>query len=59
MEGAAHPIRVFSDHKNLEYFSQARTTSRRYARWTASLAAFNYTISYCKGACNCLYNSIL
>ena len=45
MEGVAHPIRVFSDHKNPEYFSQARTTSRRHARWAATLAAFNYTIS--------------
>ena len=58
MEGAAHPIRVFSDHKNLEYFSQARTTSRRHARWAASLAAFNYTISYRKGACNGLPDAL-
>ena len=52
MEGAAHPVRVFSDHKNLEYFSQARTTSRRHARWAAALAAFDYTITYRKGASN-------
>ena len=58
MEGAAHPIRVFSDHKNLEYFSQAHTTSRRHARWAASLAAFNYTISYRKGACNGLPDAL-
>ena len=41
MEGAAHPVRVFSDHKNLEYFNQARTTSRRHARWAAALIAFD------------------
>ena len=52
MEGVAHPIRVFSDHKNLEYFSQARTTSRRHASWAATLAAFNYNILYRKGASN-------
>ena len=42
MEGAANPIRVYYDHKNLEYFSIARTTSRRHARWAATLAAYDY-----------------
>ena len=58
MEGAAHPVRVFSDHKNLEYFSQARTTSRRHARWAAALAAFDYTIIYRKGSSNGLPDAL-
>ena len=52
MEGAAHPIRVCTDHKNLEYFSTARTTPRRHARWAATLAAYDYTIVYRGGASN-------
>ena len=52
VEGASYPVRVFSDHKNLEYFSQARTTSRRHARWATALAAFSYTIQYRKGTSN-------
>ena len=52
LEGAAHPIEVFSDHRNLKYFSQARTTSRRHARWAATLAAYDYVIVYRKGANN-------
>ena len=32
VEGVAHPVRVFTDHKNLEYFREARTNSRRHAR---------------------------
>ena len=52
VEGAQHPVQVYTDHKNLEYFSQARTTSRRHARWAATLAAHDYTISYKKGASN-------
>lgn len=52
VEGAAHPVQVFTDHKNLEYFSSARTTSRRHARWAATLAAYDYTISYRKGVIN-------
>ena len=50
--GAAHPIQVYTDHKNLEYFSVARTTSRRHARWAATLATYHYTITYWKGAIN-------
>ena len=52
LEGAAHPIQVFTDHKNVEYFSQTRTTSRRHARWAAILAAYDYTIVYRKGDSN-------
>ena len=58
MEGAAHPVWVFSDHKNLEYFSQARTTSRRHARWATALAAFDYNIIYRKGASNGLPDAL-
>ena len=52
VEGAAHPVRVFTDHKNLEYFCTTKTTSRRHARWAATLAAYNYAILYRKGASN-------
>ena len=52
VEGAQHPIQVYTDHKNLEYFSEARTTCRRHARWTATLAAYDYKIIYQKGAAN-------
>ena len=40
VEGAAHLVCVYTDHKNLEYFSTARTASRRHARWAATLAAY-------------------
>ena len=52
LEGAETPVRVYTDHKNLEYFSTARTTSRRHARWAATLAAYKYTIVWRKGAAN-------
>ena len=52
VEGAAHPVCVYTDHKNLEYFSTARTTSRRHARWAATLVAYQYTITYKKGTSN-------
>ena len=52
VEGVVLPISVYTDHKNLEYFSTTRSTSRRHARWAASLSTYNYTISYRKGASN-------
>ena len=52
LEGAATPVKVYTDHKNLEYFNTVRTTSWRHARWAATLAAYTYTIVYCKGAAN-------
>ena len=52
VEGAKHAVQVYTDHKNLEYFSEARTTSRRHARWAATMAAYDYKIIYRKGAAN-------
>ena len=52
LEGPAVPVKVYSDHKNLVYFSTARTTSRRHARWASTLAAYTYNIIYKRGAAN-------
>ena len=52
LEGAAHPIVVYTDHKNVEYFQAARTTSRRHVRWAETLAAYDFTIVYKKGSSN-------
>ena len=38
------PVRVYTDHKNLEYFGTARTTSRRHAGWASTLAAYTYNV---------------
>jgi hypothetical protein len=32
LEGAEHPILVFSDHKNLEYFTTTKVLNHRQAR---------------------------
>ena len=52
LEGATVPVKVYTDHENLEYFSTACTTSRRHATWASTLAAYTYTIVYRKGAAN-------
>ena len=52
VEGAQFPVQVFTGHKNLEYFSTAKTTSRRHSRWAATMAAYDYKITYRKGVTN-------
>ena len=41
LEGSATPIDVVTDHKNLKYFSTTKVLSRRQARWSEYLSAFN------------------
>ena len=43
------PIRVLTDHKNLEYFMTSKQLNRRQARWAEFLSEFNFKISYRPG----------
>ena len=47
--GALHQITVFTDHRNLEYFSAAKVLNRRQARWLQFLVDFDYAIQYRPG----------
>ena len=49
LESSPHPIRVLSDHKNLEYFMFTKLLSRRQARWSEFLSWFNFKIIYPPG----------
>ena len=49
LEGAAFPIQVISDHKNLEYFMTTKQLSRRQARWSEYLSRFDFQIVYRPG----------
>ena len=44
--------RVFTDHKNLEYFTTTKVLNKRQARWAEELAEYNFVIIYCTGASN-------
>ena len=43
------PIKVLTDHKNLEYFMTSKQLNRRQARWAEFLSEFNFKISYRPG----------
>jgi hypothetical protein len=49
LEGALHPIKVLSDHKNLEYFMTTKLLNHRQTRWAEYLSCFNFTIIYHPG----------
>ena len=49
LESMPHPIRVLSDHKNLEYFMSTKLLSRRQAQWSEFLSQFNFKIVYRPG----------
>ena len=48
-KGAQHPVTVYTNHKNLEYFMSAKVLNRRQARWSILLSRFNFIIIYRPG----------
>jgi hypothetical protein len=49
LEGAGFPIKVLSDHKNLQYFTTTKQLSHRQARWSEYLSRFRFSITYRPG----------
>jgi hypothetical protein len=45
----SEPIQVFTDHRNLLYYTSSKRLNRRQARWATYLADFNYIINYRAG----------
>ncbi|SLM38653.1 retrotransposon nucleocapsid protein [Lasallia pustulata] len=49
LEGSAFPIKVITDHRNLEYFTSTKQLSCHQARWSEFLSQFNFKIVYRPG----------
>jgi len=49
LEGATHPVEIWTDHKNLEYFMTAKKLNRRQAHWSLHLARFDFLLHHCPG----------
>jgi hypothetical protein len=49
LEGARHPVEIWTDHKNLEYFRVAQKLNRRQARWSLYLSHFDFTLHHKPG----------
>lgn len=52
VEGAKHPVEVYTDHRNLEYFKKSQKLSRRQARWSEFLQRFDYVLIHKPGVLN-------
>jgi hypothetical protein len=52
LEGAHHQIQIYTDHKNLEYFTTTKILNRRQARWAQKLAGYDFKIFYRPGSTN-------
>jgi len=44
LEGARHPVEIWMDHKNLEYFMMAKKLNRHQACWSLYLACFDFKL---------------
>lgn len=49
LEGAPHPIEVWTNHKNLRYFQEAHKLNWRQARWSLYLTRFNLQLAHKPG----------
>jgi len=49
LEGAQHPVEIWTDHKNLEYFMTAKKLNRRQAHWSLYLACFDFKLIHRPG----------
>jgi len=47
--GTTYPVQVYTDYKNLKYFTTTKELNRRQIRWAEFLSEFNFEIHYKKG----------
>lgn len=52
LEGATHPVLIYTDHKNLEYLRSPRRLKPRQARWALFFSRFFFHITYRPGSKN-------
>jgi hypothetical protein len=52
IQGATHPVEIWTDHKNLEYFMMSQKLTRRQARWSLLLAEYEFMLNHRPGVQN-------
>ena len=58
LAGSPHQIKVYTDHKALEYFMTTKSLNARQARWAEVLADYNFLIMYRSGKDNLLADAL-
>jgi len=49
LEGAKGQFKIWTNHKNLEYFMKAQKLNRRQARWSLYLSRFDFALKHVAG----------
>jgi len=49
LEGAKLEFKIWTDHKNLQYFMTSQKLNHRQARWALYLSQFNFTLKHIPG----------
>jgi hypothetical protein len=49
LEGVRHPVEIWTDHNNLEYFRVAQKLNRQQVRWSLYLSRFDFTLHHKPG----------
>jgi len=49
LEGAKLEFKIWTDHKNLQYFMTSQKLNRKQARWALYLSRFNFTLKHVPG----------
>ena len=52
LEGAQHPVLIWTDHKNLTYIQDMKRLGPRHARWALFFCGFDFTLTYRPGSKN-------
>ena len=52
LEGAKYTVQVFTDHKNLLYWTSTKELNRRQVRWSEELSKFDLRITHVRGTEN-------
>ena len=58
LEGTKEPVRIITDHRNLEYFKNPHPLNRRQLRWLEQLTHYNYEIAYRPGDKNSVADAL-
>ena len=58
LEGAEHPLRILTDHKNLLYIQQTKRRNARQARWAMFFNRFDYVLTYRPGSKNVKHDAL-
>jgi hypothetical protein len=49
LEGARHPVEIWTDHKNLEYFRVTQELNHQQVRWSLYLSCSDFTLHHKPG----------